>query len=312
MKQVVKLLRPVRWFAIFGLMLSFVAARSTAADPGPTPTSTLPAFGVQTFRDIPYRELAPGEDGSKNKNRLDLYLPQGKKDFPVLFFVHGGGWRHGDKDFLGVYATLGRFWAKQGIGAVITNYRLFPEAHHPDQIRDVAKAFAWVHENIARYGGRPDQVFVSGHSAGGHLVSLLATDAEYLKEVGLDRSAIRGVIPISGVYDVAGFDLRLFTSVFGTDPEERRKASPLCRVGEHEPPFLILYADGDFPTCDVTSEKFCRALKDARGEARTLRVKDSNHITILLRLSKFDDPATEAIRDFIAAHTAAAEGAVGR
>src|SRR2546421_1138001 len=64
---------------------------------------------VQVVRDLVYRELAEGEDAAKGKNKLDLYLPKGRKDFPVVFFVHGGAWRNGDKNgILGVYGNLGR------------------------------------------------------------------------------------------------------------------------------------------------------------------------------------------------------------
>src|SRR5437870_5778053 len=79
---------------------------------------------VQAITDITYRGLYEGEDAKKAKNKLDVYVPRGRKDFPVVFFVHGGAWRNGDKNFFGVYGNLGMFLARQGIGAVITNYRL--------------------------------------------------------------------------------------------------------------------------------------------------------------------------------------------
>src|SRR5205823_5671892 len=107
-----------------------------------------------------------------------------------VFFVHGGAWRNGDKSgILGVYSALGRFLVRHGLGAVIINYRLSPAVRHPAHVQDVAKAFAWTHKNIARYGGRPDQIFLCGHSAGGHLVALLATDPTYLKAEGLTPAA---------------------------------------------------------------------------------------------------------------------------
>src|SRR6516225_7802874 len=62
---------------------------------------------VRIIRDVAYRNLHPGEDSSLNKNKLDLYLPSKRRDFPVIFFVHGGAWFHGDKNYLGLYTTLG-------------------------------------------------------------------------------------------------------------------------------------------------------------------------------------------------------------
>src|SRR5687767_3512806 len=106
--------------------------RLQAADSAPTTEAT--RFAVEVVKDVVYRDICDGEDPKLDKNKLDLYLPKGKKDFPVLFFVHGGAWRQGDKNFLGMYATLGQYWARQGIATVIINYRLSPAHKHPAHI----------------------------------------------------------------------------------------------------------------------------------------------------------------------------------
>jgi len=154
-------------------------------------------FDVKDVRDIAYYE---GTDADKVKHRLDLYLPKDHKDFPVVMFVHGGAWMHGDKNFFGVYSALGKMFARNGTGAVIINYRLSPGVKHPEHIKDVARAFAWTQKNIEKYGGRADEIFISGHSAGGHLVALLASDETYLNAEGLTFKNIKGVMPLSGVY----------------------------------------------------------------------------------------------------------------
>src|SRR5262249_45169391 len=143
-----------------------------------------------------------GADAVAKRHCLDLYLPKGHKDFPVMLFVHGGGWVGGDKNHLGIYNRMGRSLASHGIGMVSANYRLPPRVKHPEHIRDVARAFAWVHKNIGKHGGRPSELFVAGHSAGAHLIALLSTDESYLKDHGLTTRDIRGAIPISGVYSV--------------------------------------------------------------------------------------------------------------
>jgi len=288
------------------LILATAAVAHVAAEEAPAKRATpRPAatLEVQAVRDVAYRDVYEGEDARKDKFKLDLYLPKGRTDFPVLFFVHGGAWRTGDKSLFGLYNALGLFLARQGIGTVITNYRLYPDVQHPEHIKDVARAFAWTSKNIARYGGRPDQVFVCGHSAGGHLVALLATDERYLKAEGLTRSAIKGAIPISGVYDVTAAELKLFTNVFGTDPEVRKQASPVRQASSGSPPFLIMYADNDFRTCDLMSEGFCKALQAQQCAARTLEVKGRNHLSILLNVTRPGDPVSTALLDFIAAHT---------
>jgi acetyl esterase/lipase len=133
---------------------------------------------------------------------LDLYLPQEHGPFPVVVLVHGGAWVWGSKTCLGLMPPVARCLASQGIGVVVPNYHLSPWSKHPEHIRDVARAFAWTHKNISRFGGNPDQLFLAGHSAGGHLVSLLATDESYLQAEGLHTGSIKGVISLAGVYRI--------------------------------------------------------------------------------------------------------------
>jgi len=149
----------------------------------------------------------PGRD----KQTLDVFAPRTGRDMPVVMFVHGGGWILGDKDFFGIYRRVGRFLASNGMVGVSINYRLSPRVRHPEHVRDVARAYAWVRRNIRAYGGNPDNLILFGHSAGAHLVALLATDAGYLKAAELkltdaDRAALKGVIAVSGVYRIPGPD----------------------------------------------------------------------------------------------------------
>jgi acetyl esterase/lipase len=275
-----------------GLTLALLSNSSARADPAPA-EAPAKKYEVEAVRDLAYYD---GPNADPVKHKLDLFLPKGAKDFPVLFFVHGGAWRQGDKSFFGVYSTLGLFFARHGVGTVVTNYRLSPGVRHPEHIKDVARAFAWTCKHIGEYGGRADQVFACGHSAGGHLVSLLATDESYLKAEGLSTRAIKGVMPISGVYDIPE---NLFPGVFGTDPELRKQAAPLSHVHAGTPPFLILYADKDFPTCDRMSEDFCKALKEQKCEARAVEVKKRTHITILVQATVEDDPVSRELLEFI-------------
>jgi len=259
-------------------------------------TSAVKTYEVQAIKDIAYYE---GDEAHQAKHKLDLFLPKDRKEFPVLFFVHGGGWRTGDKNFFGIYSALGTFFAKHGIGTVVINYRLSPEVMHPEHIKDVARAFAWTHKNIGNYGGRNDEIFACGHSAGGHLVALLATDPTYLKAVGLNVDAIKGVIPISGVFFLPD---GLFEKVFGKDSEARKNAFPLNHVRSGLPPFLILYADSDFPGCDMMSEKFAKAVRACKGAAETLEIKKSNHLSIIGKAALEGDPVTRALLNFIGLH----------
>jgi acetyl esterase/lipase len=256
-------------------------------------------FEVRKVLDVAYYQ---GPDADKVKHKLDLYMPRDVKDFPVIFFVHGGAWVHGDKSGLlriGIYGYLGTYWAKRGVGFVVTNYRLSPGVTHPEHIKDVARAFAWTYKNISQYGGRPDQIFVSGHSAGGHLVSLLATDDAFLKAEGLTLQAIKGAMPVSGVYSIPARDF-FYDPMFGADPKVRREASPLSHVRPDAPPFLIFYGDHDLKLCGKEpAEAFCAALQAKKCPARAMEVNDRNHITILLKSGTEGDPVPKAMREFM-------------
>ncbi len=255
--------------------------------------------GVKSVKDVAYYT---GPDEHKVKHKLDLFLPTGKKDFPVVFFVHGGAWTFGDKSFLGVHSALGIALARQGIGAVVINYRLSPGVKHPEHIKDVARAFAWTRKNIARHGGRPDLLFACGHSAGGHLVSLMCTDATWLKAEGLSPKDVRGVIPISGVFSIPD---RFMPEVFGPDGEGRRKASPITHVSAAVPPFLILFAEKDFVGCDRgPAEAFCKALTGKGATAESLEIKNADHFSILGSVLERDSTAQRAILDFVKKHSA--------
>lgn len=289
--------RPPRWLAALTLTLTVLTRPALAGDPAPKPAATTPAPGTFAVKVVPDLAYVEGPDADPKKHKLDLFLPEGKAGFPVVFFIHGGGWTSGDRK---LYGSFGRVLARNGVGAAIVSYRLSPGVQHPGHIEDVARAFAWAHANIAKYGGRPDRIFVTGQSAGGHLAALLATDQRYLRAHGLTAAAVRGVMPISGVYR---FPAGRFKRVLGDAPDAAESASPLRHVSGKEPPFLILYADRDFPGCAGMSRALDSALRDKKVESRLVEVADRNHISIMFRAMFSEaDPLTRALLDFVARH----------
>jgi acetyl esterase/lipase len=253
-------------------------------------------YEVETISGIAYYD---GKDADAVRHKLDLYLPKGQKDFPVLIFVHGGTWKSGSKD---LYAPLGKLYAKNGIGTVIINYRLSPKVMHPAHIQDVAKAFAWTHKSIAKHGGDPKNIFVCGHSAGGHLVSLLSTNESYLKAEGCAIKDIKGTIPLSGVFVIV--PNLMFKDIFSSDKDVVKTASPIEHVTGDHPPCLMLYADKDFLTLDAMAEQMCKKLKEYKCEASTLKIADRTHISIITSMMRIEDPANQAILEFLARHGA--------
>jgi acetyl esterase/lipase len=284
-----------------------------AADPPPT-------YKVERTADIDYCGIP--NDPDLDRHRLDVYRPVGKDDAPVLFLVHGGGWMICGKDnVLGIYGygSIAEALARRGVVVVLPNYRLSPHVKHPEHIKDVARAFAWTHKHAADYGGRPDQVFACGHSAGGHLVSLLTTDESYLKAEGLSAKDIKGVISVSGVYKVDEFNFKVavkregveamaeihpLASVFTDDPEVWKQASPLTHVRPGLPPFLLVYGGLDYDPIKQGTKDFEAALEDNDCDVGVKRLPWHTHETLLVDLINGVTPATaDVMMRFVEKHT---------
>jgi acetyl esterase/lipase len=294
------------------------AAGVRANGPGAAPRR----YEVQVSRGIVYYKVA--KDPDRYRHQLDVYRPKGEGPFPVLLFLHGGGWVFGSKDdYFGLYGygTVGRCLAERGLVVVLANYRLSPGVKHPEHIKDVARAFAWTWRHARAYGGDRGQIFVGGHSAGGHLAALLATDEQYVKAVGRRGRDVRGVIGVSGVYRLDGFDLRMalagpggakvvrtevrpFAVVFGDDPNVTRQAAPLTHVRPGLPPFLLLSAGFDYAPLRKGADEFAAALKAKGCEVRSRTVLWRTHETVLFDvLHGSADPVTVGlIVDFINGH----------
>lgn len=248
-------------------------------------------FDVVEERDIPYYQ-GPGFD--KKKHKLDLFLPKGQTDFPVLLFIHGGAWVSGDRR---LYTSVGRVFAKNGVGTAVISYRLSPAVQHPAHIEDCARAFAWVRDHIGERGGRKDQIFVAGQSAGGHLTALLCTNEKYLSQQNCSLADVRGAIPISGIFE---FRPGRYDRVIGEGLEAAESASPIRFLSDRCPPFLVLYAESDIPNCDQMSQRLCRELNQLRVPAESHEIPGRNHVSIMFRLMMDTrDPTTQQMLRFI-------------
>lgn len=246
------------------------------------PSVQTPA-GVDFHPDIPYVEGT-----ANNKQKLDLFIPQNKKNMPVIVFLHGGSWTTGDRS---LYRALGNRLAREGIAVAIPSYRLMGEAIHPAQMEDTAAAFGWVYRNIEQYGGDPKRIYAVGHSSGGHQVSLLALDDRYLKKVGLTPDVIRGVISMSGVYDVE------YINAFKTN-EPRQDASPLSHIHKGAPKFLLSYCQWDYLGLPKQARDFAAALKKSFDDVRLIYIPNDNHYTEIVHVAE-DGPLLRAILSFV-------------
>ena len=241
-------------------------------------------YEVLVVRDIDY---IADSDYADDKDTLDLYLPEGVGEFPVVLYIHGGGLLAGDKSS---QARVGEWFARHGVGAAVVNYRLSPGVMYPAHIEDIAASFAWVHEHIEEHGGDQGKVFVAGHSAGAYLAGLIALDERYLKAQGLSTEVIRGVVPISGFFHVERLAPGRPKSVWGTEKKDWRKASPARYVSMNAPPMLMIYADGDVEERKEESLDLAAKLREAgHTGVATLEIADRTHGSIAQRFGEEGD-----------------------
>ncbi len=226
--------------------------------------------------DVPY--------GKDKIERLDVYAPRDAKDAPIVVFFHRGEWSKGDKSEAGYKP---KFLNDNGVVFVAANYRLSPAVKHPAHIDDVASAVRWVYDHAAEFGGSPHKIVVMGHSAGCHLVTLLALDPRYLAKVKLRPSDLRGVVAWSGgAYDLVakvkagGMYGPYIKNAFGDSEAAWRDASPMAHVGDFKPlpPFLFIsVVDRGKTTSKLAAEKLAGLIRAAKGRATTKVLEGRTH-----------------------------------
>src|SRR5688572_24306469 len=259
---------------------------------------------VKVVSNIPY---LTGVQYSNDHDKLDLYLPEGKTNVPVIVWIHGGALTQDDKN---LEVGTGRRFAQAGIATATVNYRLSPAVSHPAHVEDAAASFAWVKQHIAEYGGDPNKVFLAGHSAGAYLAQLLVTDERYLKKHGLSARDVRGVVPISAFFWVEkeGVAPDRPKHVWGSDPKVWMEASPAHHLRANLPPTLIIYADRDEPWRRQQNVDMASALKTAGSPPVDLvQIADRTHMGIWRAMAADGDPTSDRVIEFVKAEAARAK-----
>ena len=190
--------------------------------------------GYATKREILYRSESDLSDYMKTQCRLDLYYPTEKSDYPTIVWFHGGGLKAGKR-------SIPKALTEKGVAIAAVSYRLHPKVKAPAYIEDAAAAIAWVFQNIEKYGGSPKRIFVSGHSAGGYLTSMVGLDKRWLAAHNIDANQIAGLMPCSG-HTITHFTVRAERGIDGKQPILDDLA-PLFHVREDAPPLLLITGD---------------------------------------------------------------------
>jgi len=244
--------------------------------------------------DILYRETADS-DYARQQCRLDVYYPEGLETFPTLVWFHGGGLSEGIRQW---GEHVAKRFTSEGIAVVLVSYRLSPHVKCPVYIDDAAAVVAWTFKHIERYGGDSDKIFISGHSAGGYLTSMVGIDKRYLNRYGISAEKVAGLIPISG-QAVTHSTIRRERGI----PRGKiivDEFAPLYYVGEAKTPFLCICGDDDLPLRAEENRFFVAALKAAGdSESRYFEAEGRDHDSIADRIGEQDDEVALAMLDFI-------------
>lgn len=239
---------------------------------------------VKSYKHITYQKA--DSSSHLSEQYVNIFTP-GKSRSPdnVLIFIHGGGWDSGSPS---LYNFLGRKMARKGVVTVIISYPLSPNAQYHQMAAASAKAVQWVKENVAQYGGNPDRIFVAGHSAGGHLASLIALDDRYFSSLDIPNP-IDGLILI----DAAGLDMysylkknsfkedNTYIKTFTNNLEQWKEASPLYYLDKTMPPMLIYRGGLTYPSIERSTETFVDALLDYNPNPRYRILDEMDHIGMI-------------------------------
>ncbi len=263
--------------------------------------------------DVPYRS-------DDYWQKLDIFLPDDPRpSLPVFCFLHGGGWYTGHKEWVSFMAPA--ILAAPAI-FVTPSYRHAPAAQFPAQLDDCADAIAWVHRNIAAYGGDPARIHLGGHSAGAHLAALTALRRDALATRGLPPDVIKACYPVSGRYDLGWRSARgagtapvrngqsLVEAFLGTEANVAA-ASPIRQVDGNATPFFVAVGSRDLGGFVEQARAFVDALRQQRGVVRFREFEGYDHFMMSERCAQADNVWMRDIHQWLRHPPAASGGATG-
>lgn len=249
------------------------------------------ATAAHVLRDVPY--------GRHPRQRMDVYLPQKAAAAPVIFMVHGGAWRVGDKEAAAVVENKAARWVSKGFILISVNYRLLPEAAPLEQSLDVTRALVAAQDKAASWGGDPGKFILMGHSAGAHLVALLASFPEKAYKLGA-QTWLGAVLLDSAALNVVQImenkHARFYDQAFGDNPVYWREASPFHVLEAYARPILAVCSSSRKDSCSQ-AEKFAAKARTL-GVSATVRAEDLSHKKINQLLGT-EGAYTEAVEAFM-------------
>lgn len=276
-----------------------VAARYPPQEPLSEAGAKYAAECLRRGEGIAFEEAAYGNDPYQRLSIFRASRPDGR----VLVFWHGGGWTSGYREWMHFNAPA---FTAAGVTFVAPGYRLAPKHLFPTGYEDCMRALAWAHRNVGAYGGDAANIFIGGHSAGGHYAALLAARRNWAAGVDLPADVVTGVLPVSGTYWFgadSGLAMRpRFLGPEGPDNRNEDEASPIRRLEPPLPPMLLFHGSEDFPHLARQAETFEAAVRAAGGPVTRIVMPGRNHFSAHYACGEPDGPMVPAALDFMARH----------
>ena len=244
------------------------------------------------------KELQYGDNPYQSIAIFPADTPNGN----VLCFMHGGGWTNGYKEWMNFMAP-----SVNGCNATFVSigYRLAPHYLYPTGFEDCCDALETVFGNIADFGGDPGQLFIGGHSAGGHYAALMGLRTDWISRRNLPGDLVKGVLPVSGTFEFGeGSGLSMRPRFLGP-PEmgHDKTASPINHLHSGAPPFLVAWGEKDFPHLARQGEDFAKALLSHNIDVTTLILKDCDHLGASYAAGEIDGAWISSATKFMKSHT---------
>ena len=248
-----------------------------------------PIATYKTETAIAYQPESITDPYARSRCKLDIYYPENSNNFATVVWFHGGGLTGGNR-------SIPKALQAKGVAIVAVDYRLSPRAKAPAYIEDAAAAVAWTFKNIEKYGGSKQKIFISGHSAGGYLASMVGLDKSWLAKHAIDANSIAGLVPCSG-QAITHFAIRKERGIPDTQPVIDALA-PVFHVRKDAPPFLLISGDRNTELLGRYEESayLWRMMKEV-GHTRTeiLELQGYNH-------SEMVEPSFPLLLRFMAKH----------
>jgi arylformamidase len=228
--------------------------------------------------------------GKSEAETLDIFAPAEAKNLPVMVFIHGGAWRSLTKNDASAPAST---FVQNGCLYVALNFANVPAVRVPDMADQCRRALIWLHANVAKFGGDPARIFISGHSSGGHLCGVLLTTD--WKALGGPADLVKGGVPMSGMYELYPVMLSARSSYVKISPAELAALSPLRHLDRLTCPAIVVNGDRESPEFQRHAAEFSTVLAGMGMLKGRFVLAGKNHFEVPEELNRADSEVSKAV-----------------